>query len=85
MSIRIWSFQEKRQEALLQGHRDNIRSVAVTYDDKYIISASDDRSIRIWDIGKKLQEAVLQGHTGEVIVWLLLAITMRFLDLVIAA
>ena len=32
----------KKQDTVLQGHTDSVRTVAVTSDNKYIISGSDD-------------------------------------------
>ena len=48
--MRIWDFKEKRQEAVLQGHTDPIRSLAITKSDKYAVSGSFDNSARIWKL-----------------------------------
>ena len=48
---------------LLEGHARSVRTVAVTSDNKYLISGSNDKTIRIWNLLKKTQESVLQGHT----------------------
>ena len=40
-TIIIWNLLEKRQETVLQGHTDYVFTVAVTQDDKYIISGTD--------------------------------------------
>ena len=61
--MRIWNLQEKTQEAVLQGHTDSVKSVAITSDNKYIVSGGDDKTVRIWNLQDKTQEAVLQGHT----------------------
>ena len=50
----------------LQGHTFTVNSVAVTSDNKYILSGSDDHSIRIWNLLKKLQKTALRGHSGWV-------------------
>ena len=44
-----------------------IHTVAVTSDNKYIVSGSEDNTIRIWNLLNKTVEGVLEGHTGEVI------------------
>ena len=61
--MRIWNLQDKAQEAVLHGHTHTINSVAITSDDKYIVSCGFDNTVRIWNLQDKIQEAVLQGHT----------------------
>ena len=41
-----------------------VTSVAITSDNKYIVSSGGDSTVRIWNLQDKTQEAVLQGHTG---------------------
>ena len=65
--MRIWNLQDKTQEAVLQGHTDCVTSVAITSDNKYIVSGGRDKTVRIWNLQDKTQEAVLQGHTGSII------------------
>ena len=50
----------------LEGHLKTVKSVAVTADNKYIVSGSEDKTIRIWNLLKSRQETVLQGHLEEV-------------------
>ena len=50
----------------LQGHTSYIYSVAVTSDNKYILSGSDDGTIRIWNLIEKRQAGVLEGHWSKV-------------------
>ena len=38
---------EKRQEAVLEEHTSYVTSLAVTSDNKYIVSGSEDETIRI--------------------------------------
>ena len=47
----------------LEGHTELINSVAITSDNKYIVSGGYDKTVRIWNLQDKTQEAVLQGHT----------------------
>ena len=57
----------KRQKAVLQGHTDSVNSVAITSDNKYIVSGGADKTVGIWNFQDKTREAALQGHTEMVI------------------
>ena len=57
---------KKRQETVLRGHLGGVNSVAVTSDNKYVISGSLDNTIRIWNLLEKRQETILQGDLNEV-------------------
>jgi WD40 repeat protein len=59
--------RQKTQETVLQGHTDWVISVAITSDNKYIISDNRDKTVRVWNINNKTQEGVLEGHSCEVI------------------
>ena len=37
-TVRLWNLQDKTQEAVLQGHAHLVSSVAITSDNKYIVS-----------------------------------------------
>ena len=52
--------------AKLKGHTSSIVTLAVTRDNKYIISGSWDKTIRVWNLLQKTQETVLNGHTDAV-------------------
>ena len=43
---------------MLKWHTDSISSVAMTSDNKYIISSSFENIVRVWDLLEKRQEAV---------------------------
>ena len=47
----------------IEGHKSSVRAIAITSDNKYIISGSYDWTIRIWNLLEKRQETVLEGHT----------------------
>ena len=51
---------------ILQGHTDKVFCIAVTGDNKYIISGSKDKTIRIWNLLDKKQEAILKGDAGYI-------------------
>jgi WD40 repeat protein len=43
-----------------------IRSVAVSPDNRWVVTASDDQSVRIWDTRTASWLCTLQGHTNYV-------------------
>ncbi|OMJ93875.1 hypothetical protein SteCoe_3067 [Stentor coeruleus] len=51
----------------LYGHQGSVEAVELTYDNKYIISGSSDRSILIWSVLFKRPIGMLLGHSDEVI------------------
>ena len=46
--IRIWDLEKKKVETILEGHEHCVDSIAITFDNKYIISGSRDKTFRIW-------------------------------------
>ena len=58
---------EKREEAVLEGHTDEIYTLVISSDDKYIISGSKDKTIRIWNLLEKSQEFFLEGQHSDVL------------------
>ena len=52
--------------SVLEGHTSQILSVAVTHDNKYIISGSADRTLKVWNLLEKKHEFSLEGHTSAV-------------------
>lgn len=53
-------------EIILLGHTDNVNSVEYSYDNKYIISASDDQTIYMWNTESYNLEKKFIGHKGAV-------------------
>ena len=47
----------------IEAHSNDVTSVLITSDNKYLITASYDTSIRIWNLHSKMQEYVFQGHS----------------------
>jgi endonuclease YncB( thermonuclease family) len=65
-SIVLWDLVARKEVAALTGHAMTIFSIAVSPDDKTIVSAGADRTVRLWELGARRQRAVLQGHKGAV-------------------
>ena len=51
----------KRQKAVLQGHTDSVNSVAITSDNKYIVSGGADKTVGIWNFMRVLYTTALLG------------------------
>ncbi|KAI9486748.1 MAG: WD40-repeat-containing domain protein [Benjaminiella poitrasii] len=49
------------------GHKDFVLSIACSYDGKWIVSGSKDRTIQFWDPMTGQPEVMLQGHKNSVI------------------
>ena len=57
---------ERDYKVFLEGHKSNIRALAITSDNKYIVSGSADMTIRIWNLLENRQEGILAEHTSWV-------------------
>lgn len=55
-----------RAKQTLVGHRGSVTGVAVSFDGKWIITGSSDRSARVWDADTGQQLLTLEGHTDNV-------------------
>ncbi len=64
--IIIWNLENGKNILKIKGHTDFIRSVAISLNNKYIVSGSHDESIKVWDsTGKELKE--FKGHKKYVV------------------
>jgi WD40 repeat protein len=50
--IRLWDVQTKREIGHLVGHREAVRTVALSADATLLVSGSRDRTVRIWDLSR---------------------------------
>lgn len=53
-------------ERTLVGHSKEVWAVAISHDDQWIASGSEDNSVRLWDANKGLAEKTLVGHSDPV-------------------
>jgi WD40 repeat protein len=65
-ALRVWDLRSGEALAVLRGHTDVVRSVAVTSDGSLAVSGSDDGSVRLWDLGTFEEREVLSGHADSV-------------------
>jgi FOG: WD40 repeat len=48
----------------ISGHSGNILSLAVTSDEKFVVSAGMQGTISVWNLNKKIIQYELKGHKG---------------------
>ena len=63
-TIRLWSFPEARQKAVLDNLPSAVYCVAIASDNQYIIAGFKDGTLQIWK--DLLLEVILKGHTKAV-------------------
>mmetsp|Transcript_4363 Transcript_4363/g.6575 ORF Transcript_4363/g.6575 Transcript_4363/m.6575 type:complete len:425 (+) Transcript_4363:6-1280(+) len=62
-NIRIW---KNGQAKILEGHTQEVTSVAVSHGKEFIVSGSLDKTVRVWSISTRKQIQVLEGHTQRI-------------------
>jgi WD40 repeat protein len=65
-SVTVWETETRRRVFTLQGHADEVTSLAFTPDGKRLVSGSFDKTVSLGDLvtGKEVRR--FRGHTGEV-------------------
>lgn len=64
--IRTWKMSTRAAEKVLPGHKDTVRSVALSSNAERIVSGSDDGTVRIWDASTGSPIFILRGHEDYV-------------------
>jgi WD40 repeat protein len=65
-TIRVWERESGTQIQELKGHNDSVNSVAISSDNKFIVSGSRDETIRVWERESSKQIQELKGHNESV-------------------
>ena len=54
--------KKKSPEAILRGHSKKVNALAITQDNKKVVSAGLDNTLRIWNLEKRRQEAIFRDE-----------------------
>lgn len=66
MGLTAWDWRKGRLSWVKQGHRDAIRSIAVSNNGRFAITGSEDCTARIWDLHKTSMQRYLPETTGPI-------------------
>ncbi|MEP7120303.1 MAG: protein kinase [Byssovorax sp.] len=64
-SVRTWDTQPLAPRPPLRGHLDVAQQIALSPDERRLVSASVDGTVRLWDLASG-ESRILRGHTGPV-------------------
>jgi len=65
-AVEVWDWEREKVLLTLTGHTDEVKSLAFTPDERFVISGSKDRTIRVWDLQRAEHTQPYQGHTRQV-------------------
>ena len=66
-TIRVWSAETGKEQAVLQGHTQFVKAVAFhPHNSAILASGSSDRTVKIWDWQQNQPIQTLTGHTNHV-------------------
>ncbi|XP_060080039.1 uncharacterized protein LOC132559438 [Ylistrum balloti] len=71
-SLRVWSLRtgQKRRNLLdgseSHGHANAVTALALSQDQKFLVSASADKTLKVWDMDREQLSRTLTGHLDEV-------------------
>src|SRR5262245_5572776 len=51
-----------REVAVIRGHTNDVRNLAITPDGKTLVSGADDLTVRVWDLATLKERVALRGH-----------------------
>ncbi len=64
--VTLWDLRGKPAGIPLRGHTQPLRTLDMTPDGRWAISAGWGRLVRVWDLEARVERWVLRGHTGIV-------------------
>ena len=65
-TIRLWNVASGECMMTLEGHTNEVKSVAFSYDSTNIVSGSIDETVRVWNVESGNCEVTLGGHAHSI-------------------
>jgi WD40 repeat protein len=65
-AIKLWSVESQTVVRIFQGHTNIVTSFAFSFDGKYLVSGSLDKTVKLWSIEALNEILSLQGHSSGV-------------------
>lgn len=65
-TIKLWNVNDGTQIRELQGHRDEVNTIAFSPNGQLIASGSHDKTVKVWDVNTGNTLSTLKGHSSKV-------------------
>ena len=65
-TLKVWDLVTGQVLATLEGHTEDVETLAVTPDGLRAVSGSEDKTLKVWDLVTGQVLATLEGHTDSV-------------------
>ena len=65
-TVKLWNVATHTNIATLEGHTDDVTSVAFSDDRALLASGAADNTVKLWDVETHTNIATLEGHTDDV-------------------
>ncbi len=62
--VRLWKLPEGRQLKMLKGHMENVYALAISPDNKLLVSGGGDDAVRLWRLPSGRLVKTLEGHVS---------------------
>ncbi|MEM9809304.1 MAG: WD40 repeat domain-containing protein, partial [Cyanobacteria bacterium P01_D01_bin.56] len=65
-ALHVWDLRNKAEKYTLKGHTSWVNTLAVTANNRWVISGSDDCTLKLWNLDDGRELKTLNGHTKSV-------------------